>query len=100
MLAQIHLAPAVRACIVLLLPRQDAGLTVELIALVALLRLLQNLQAELAREVVVKTLGGLIRLKVLVAWNLSAFKSLLELGYLLCSWLKRFRWNRLRLNHQ
>ena len=97
MLAQIHLAPAVRACIVLLLPRQDAGLTVELIALVALLRLLQNLQAELAREVVIIAVGGLIRLQLRVTWD---FKNLSKLGDAFSSKLKFLLRNRQRLTHQ
>ena len=59
-LAETQLTPAVRASVVFLLPHGEAGRATELIALVALLGLLNHLQANGAGEVLVKTLGGLL----------------------------------------
>ena len=71
-LAEAQLTPAVRASVVFLLPHGEAGRAAELIALVALLGLLNHLQADGTGEVLVKTLGGLLWLEVLVRIDLGA----------------------------
>ena len=71
-LAETQLTPAVRASVVFLLPHGEAGRAAELIALVALLGLLNHLQADGAGEVLVESRGGLLGLEVLVRFNLVA----------------------------
>ena len=71
-LAETQLTPAVWASVVFLLPHGDAGRAAELVALSALLGLLNHLQADGAGEVLVESRGGLLGLKVLVRLDLGA----------------------------